>query len=190
MNSDNNTLAIISPQKIARARRLYAEAENAAKRAVFNVAGAVRIAHECGTALRSIRAEYPETRGRPPADGKTLAHATSIPWVDFVERQMGFSYETAQRYMRLAQVPLDRLCDVESIRQAYLLAGVLPAREDKGRGPGRRYDPMGQLARLADFLNDRISAEPPDRWDDRDALKERLRPLVDLYAKLSGNWPC
>lgn len=184
MDIGNAATKAITQTRIAEAMRLYRRAEEAAKSAVVHVGTAVRIAHECGAALLAIRADYPETRGRPPANGKMLAHVTTIPWVEFVEKRLGFCYETAQRYMRLAQTPLEGLCDVGSIRQAYLLAGVLPAREGKGRGTGKRYDPMAQLARIAGFLNDRISAEPPDRWEDRDALKECLRPLVDLYGKL------
>ena len=188
--------APIDPRRVAEAKRLYMEAEEAAKNAVIGVAHAVRAAHRCGAVLLMIRARYPETRGgdrtgQSRATGAKRTHVQSfLTWERFVEEVLGFHPRTCRRYMRLAEVPLDDFRHVKTIRQAYLLSGVLPppAPREPAREKVRRPRHLQHLAKLGRYFEAMVSSAPPEKWDPavRRALKEQMRPLVELYRRLGG----
>ena len=188
--------APIEAREIAEAKRLYREAEDAAKSAVVAVAHAVRVAHKCGTVLRAIRANYPEIRGgdktgKIGSNRAKRTHVKSIlPWERFVEEVLGFHPRTCRRYMRLAEIPLAEFRRVKTIRQAYLLSGVMPdpAPREPTREKTRRPRHLQQLAKLTRYFEAMSSSAPPEKWDPavRRALKEQMRPLVEIYNRLGG----
>lgn len=161
---------------------------------------AVRAAHDCGTVLLTIRADYPEVRGGDSSKRPGSAANSSerpkpthvldlVPWEQFVKDALGFHPETCRRYMRLAQTPLDQLTShANTLRQAYQLAGVIPDAEPKERdGSGDKgFNYFSHIAKVTVYFNARVADDPPTKWNDRErnALKETLKPLVDLYAKL------
>jgi hypothetical protein len=197
MSNATSALTPIDPRQIAEAKRLYREADEAARNAVASVGKSVRLAHQCGTVLLAIRAAYPETRGtirgnsgKFGTNGPKPAHVPeSVPWEKFVEEELGFHPDTCRRYMRLAQVPLEQVtAQANSIRQAYQLAGVLPPPETKERDgdPNRSFNYFSYLAKVNVYFNARTKDDPPTRWSEqeRQALKETLKPFVDLYTSL------
>ncbi|HOC01057.1 MAG TPA: hypothetical protein PKM43_20185, partial [Verrucomicrobiota bacterium] len=115
MSSETKALTPIDPRQVSEAKRLYKEADEAARNAVVSVGKSVRLAHQCGTVLLAIRAAYPEIRGgdKTGQNGTkraNLSHVKSLlPWQEFVEKELGFDYMTAYRYIRLAQVPLEQV---------------------------------------------------------------------------------
>lgn len=105
------------------------------------------------------------------------------------ERQ--FNYITVTRWMKLArfaELNPDALEKAQTITQAYRLAGILPDPETQssgGNGAGSGSLVL-QLAKVERSLTMQLAARPLEQWasEDRAILRERLRPMVELYERL------
>jgi hypothetical protein len=101
--------------------------------------------------------------------------------------------ETARRWIRLAEfneTHTSRLADATSVRQAYQLAGLLPASEGGsanscGKSTGADAY-LIYLLRSETHLSAQIAAQPIEDWPTqrRTELKHRLQPFVELYQRL------
>lgn len=119
-----------------------------------------------------------------------LRHGEFMPWVE--EHLPEITHATAQRWMKLAQFAethADRLDEAATVRQAYILAGILPEPEsssgsgDSGAG-GDAY--LTYLVRSATHISARLSQRPISQWqaEEREVLRARLEPLVNIYKQL------
>ena len=116
-------------------------------------------------------------------------------WVAWCDNVLPISYDTANRWIGLFLFIKTRgeqaLDDAKSVRQAYVLAGLLP--ESQG-GTGSGGSSQSEDAYLTDLVrtNTRLSAQlakhPLKDWptDALRSLRERLKPLVELYVEVQA----
>ena len=117
-------------------------------------------------------------------------------FTDLVEKSLPFSVRQAQRFMKHAAAAecselksLDQLADYNRV----LIAWGLREAPD-GHGPQTLHGPANyfvasvkHLGTARRSLDELIEARPLDEWNEaeRDQLREQLRPVVDLYQRLS-----
>lgn len=112
-------------------------------------------------------------------------------WMAWVETNLPeISYRTAFKWMKLALVAKSVLAKVESastIRQAYLLAGLLPESEPAENG-GASPSWLIQLVRAERAIQSQLTPEAIETLGkaDREALKDRLKPFVEMYRRLEA----
>lgn len=99
------------------------------------------------------------------------------------------SYETAQRWVRLAETPMEQIEQALTLRQAYIAAGILPE-PHREHGTQKAH---GEACKWISFIEkawgelEKIKESSPiNAWPStqRITLKEKLRPLVQLYQTL------
>jgi hypothetical protein len=125
------------------------------------------------------------------AKREELEHGDWMPWC---AEQLPISYETANRWIGLfnfARKNPDALDDAKSVRQAYVLAGLLPESQGGNGSGGSSQSPdayLTLLVRGATHLSAEIAKRPLIEWPDQDrcALRDRLKPYVDLYVELNA----
>lgn len=99
----------------------------------------------------------------------------------------GFTIRTAQKWMTLADTPLEELERAISLRQAYIIAGIIPEShrsEQNKRIEGGSCPWLTAIQRTRDIVQKLNIGEMG--LVDRENLKAQLKPLADKYAELEG----
>jgi len=118
--------------------------------------------------------------------------ANKVGWLYWIEKNLAFSRQYAERYMQLAEV-CNRGCTLEeasSLRQAFVLAGILP---ESHRAPGSQSPSGGSSTWISFFTKgtehiEKLFQKSPNIRDwpqtTKDIMKEKLRPWMDIYQQL------
>ena len=114
-------------------------------------------------------------------------------WTEWCESVLPISYATANRWIGLAKFAQTHgadLDDAKSVRHAYVLAGLLPeAQSGSGGGSSQSDDAyLTDLVRTHTRLSAQLAKRPLVQWpaDQLRILRDRLKPLVDLYVELNA----
>jgi hypothetical protein len=127
--------------------------------------------------------------------GQAIAQAyelvPTMDWREWLEEHCPrVSYETAMRWRRVGKLShVTKLDEVQTIRQLYQLAGILPAANANGTGKpeGDQDFTLAWAERRLGWV-DRVQPERIRSWapEERAKLRERLKPLHELYLSLEG----
>ena len=164
--------ALSQPDLAREILRLYSVAQTKAADAVARAGEAIAAVIACGNLLMQA---------------KSLCRHGE--WLDWLEAHCGEIHRaTAARYMSLAVKArdLDLEC-AKTIRQAYVLAELLPEPDPSERSESPEPSPyLVHVARLERSITLSFAKRPITTWtpDERALLKERLAPLVQVYAEL------
>lgn len=140
-----------------------------------NARSAINKAVECGQYLIEAK--------------QSVGHGKWSEW--FSSRVTDFNQDTSARYMRLADFVNKggSLDAAASQRQAFIIAGILPQPEREHGS--QQAQPEGQawlssILKAWEKVSTRIEKTPVDEWPEvqRVTLKEKLRPLAELYQTL------
>jgi len=156
--------------------RSYREAESLAQTAITTGREAVIKARECGQYLKEAK--------------ETVGHGKWLSWFEANSQAVAnMSLRTAQGWMKLADIPEEALESMHSLKQAYLALGILPTTEREGgsqqaHADGQRW--LSTVLKAWEAISASIEKKPMKEWRDTDriTLKEKLRPLVQLYETL------
>ena len=172
----------LAPQIIA----AFDEANQLAEQAKGYASLAVAKAIECGKLLIQQK--------------KSLGYGDWYEWIDINLPKI--SYDTVQRYMRLAkavsQLPDNqgedaahvRLLDAATLRQAFIAVGIIPMPPKPGDEPLDPNKPWVEFVRWLDgfrlWFQRRIDVAPLENWTEeaRRLLKNELHWFVELYERL------
>lgn len=124
------------------------------------------------------------------AKKRELEHGEFLSWMEGAE--LGVGYEVCRRWMKLAEkaeLEGDQIESAQSLRQAYTLTGLLPESETAGgtaSSSGNSF--LTFLTRSATHLQAQLSQRPLKEWplEDRRVLRDRLKPLVEIYEVLTA----
>lgn len=156
-------------------RRTFSEAHELAAQASEKGRAAILKARECGQYLKEAK--------------QNVGHGRWLSWLSNSNHGWNISDETARKWMKLADIPIEALESIQSLKQAYLALGILPTNE---REPGSQTaHPEGQrwlssILKAWENLSVTIERKPIADWPDsqRVTLKEKLRPMAELYQRL------
>lgn len=147
----------------------YETAIAEAGRAIRSGQEAVKAALLCGQALIKSKA--------------ILGHGNWMPWL----ANLGsIDQETARKYMFLAKsTHVLNFDDCASVRQAYILAGIIPQPQERQANGAFELTPKWTLSNLTRFTP-RIDHAVVMGWQEQDkqAVRAQLEPLVRLYEEL------
>lgn len=157
--------------------RLHKEAERNKVEAINNGRAAVAAAVNCGKLLLRVK--------------KLVGHGKWLRWL--ADNCPEISDSTAQNWMRVASNPqvLGNLEGFNSLKQLYQAVGIMPLPQKANTLSLPVVDIYSTVASNVakkiqsgcSLLND----VPINEWpqEQRDALKEKLKPAVQLYEQLS-----
>jgi hypothetical protein len=121
-----------------------------------------------------------------------IEHGQWMAWIEEnVSSVLEVSYHTTRNWMKLAEFAERRGADLDNaqtVRQAYMLAGILPEPESTEGGNSTQGNYLVHVARLERAIKAQIEARPLEKWsrEDRSVLKKRLEPLVAIFEKLGA----
>lgn len=159
-------------------KRSHQEALECANAAIHQGNAAILKARECGQYLLEAK--------------QAVGHGNWQSWFSAHVRNFDspFSQDTAARWMKLADASMEELIGAQGLRQAYIALGIIPqpqreAGSQQAHGDGARW--LTALMKATEHLTKYREEHPdPSQWreTDRITMKERLRPLAELYAQL------
>lgn len=151
-------------------KKLIAEADKTVATTVANAGFRIKLCADIGRGLKHHR--------------QLIGHGGWINWL--AENFEGLTHETSRKWIKLAEAVDSGKLDLDSaksIRQAYILAGILPDPDESGAGSSSAAPSyLVYLDRFETALRDIDVAKLPA--SDRQKLRERLKPLASLYAQL------
>ena len=125
------------------------------------------------------------------AKRENCEHGEWMAWLEKnVTEPLGVTYATARNWIKLTeymQTNPARLDDSATVRQAYILAGLLKESEPSSGGSGKEAgNYLVHISRLESAIRSQIEARPIAKWsrEDRAILKQRLAPLVQIFEEL------
>ena len=154
---------------VSKIKECYNESQRLAEAAKEHVAGAVAKATECGHFLRESKI------------------ATGAHWQEwFLAQGFEFKPEAAKRLMRLADASLNRELNKEDLLAIGMLPEKIREEGDQHRSPQLACQWLTMILKATSAINHAREQSPLEEWPDahRATLKEKLRPLVELYATL------
>ena len=156
----------------SRLREAHAAAIEAARAAVRGCGEAVQKAAACGRVLLEARDALKEK-------------GCFVSWIEANWPEGGI--RTAYRWMKLAESPEELWQDAVSLRQAYIAVGLLPEPGPAEHSPDENKPQWNYLVHLA--RAERALQKQREELDrlsrkEKDVLKERLRPWVEMFNRL------
>jgi hypothetical protein len=143
---------------------------------------ALKVQEGCGNAIKAMwlgGAKLNEVK-------EALGHGKWLAW--FKRHCPRISIETARRWMRFAKrAHVTDLESYEGRRQALLATGVLPEPQPDPAEEAKQVNfTPAMVTRWASSFTRRIAHEAVLSWpeEDRNEVRETLRPLVELFQKL------
>jgi hypothetical protein len=118
------------------------------------------------------------------------AHGEWQAWIEAnITEPTGLTYRTTRNWVKLAEAH-DRGIPIEtaqSVRQAYILAGLLPEPESTTASSApQQSNYLVHISRLERTIKAQLNAQPIEQWSqaDRQALRTRLKWIADLLDRL------
>lgn len=148
-----------------------AEALSLADQTKATASNAIKAAIRCGQLLITAKEQVPYGG-----------------WMMWVEEHCGCGTTEASKYMRLANFANDKnLEDHASLRQAYIAAGILPdPQQIQQQSRDGDVAKRGFISYVQSLRGWWAKQPPVTEWrqEQREQVKEHLRPLVEFYNAL------
>jgi hypothetical protein len=151
-------------------KKLIEEADGHASSAVGFAGVRIKICARIGHTLKEYK--------------KQVGHGHWLQWLQ--ENLQELTDRTARKWMKLAEAVEQGKLDLDnakSVRQAYILAGILPEPEESPSN--HSSDAVSYLVHLDRFETEMRNIDIAQlSLTQRETLRQRLQPVATLYAKL------